>query len=80
MNRRWYNGFRDHRLFERLTTCFWALGVDKIHAHYDSYKSGIVDGAWNVGAGGEASKEFSEEVLAVSAHAEEVVAFVERNV
>lgn len=64
MNRLWYNSFRDHRLFESLTTCFWALGVDKIHEHYDGYRYAIEDITCDVGAGGEACKEFREEVLA----------------
>lgn len=73
MNRLWYNVFRDHRLFERLTTCFWALGVDEIHEHYDGYKYTIEDVTWNVGAGGEAFKGFSEQVLAILEPAEKLI-------
>ncbi|MCJ1279935.1 hypothetical protein MMC21_007760 [Puttea exsequens] len=65
MNRLWYNAFRDHSLFERLTTCFWALGFDEIHEHYEGYKYSIEDVTWNVGSGGEGFKEFSEKVLGI---------------
>ena len=73
MNRFWYNSFRDHRLFERLATCFWALGVDQIHEHYDDYKYAIEDVAWNVGSGGEAFKEFSEKVLGILEPADSLI-------
>lgn len=73
MNRLWYNAFRDHRLFERLTTCFWTLGFDEIHEHYDGYKYTIEDVTWNVGSGGEAFKVFSEKVLGILEPADELV-------
>ena len=65
MNGLWYNSFRDHRLFERLTTCFWALAFEEIHEHYQGYKYSIEDTTWNVGSGGDEFKEFSEKVLAI---------------
>ena len=65
LNRLWYNAFRDHRLFERMTTCFWTLGLDEIHEHYDGYKYSIEDITWNVGAGLEVFKDYSEKVLGI---------------
>ena len=65
LNRLWYNAFRDHRLFERLSTCFWALGFDEIHQQYNEYKYSIEDITWNVGAGLEVFKDFSEKVLRI---------------
>ncbi|MCJ1384755.1 hypothetical protein MMC17_007873 [Xylographa soralifera] len=73
MNRLWYNSFRDHRLFEKLTTCFWALAFDEIHEHYEGYKYTIEDTTWNVGSGSEAFKEFSEAVLAILESADELI-------
>ncbi len=73
MNRLWYNSFRDHRLFERLTTCFWALAFDEIHEHYEGYKYSIEDVTWNVGAGGEGFKEFSEKVHGILEPADELI-------
>lgn len=73
MNRLWYNSFRDHRLFERLATCFWVLGCDKIHEHYEGYKYSIEDVTWLVGSGGEEFKEFSEEVLSILEPAAELL-------
>ncbi|MCJ1340954.1 hypothetical protein MMC09_006250 [Bachmanniomyces sp. S44760] len=77
MNRLWYNSFRDHDLFERLATCFWVLGIDEINEHYDEYNHSIEDVAWNVGAGGEGFKKFSEKVLAILEPADDLVPSVE---
>lgn len=73
MNRFWYNAFRDHRLFEKLTTCFWVLGFDEIHEHYDGYKYCIEDVTWNVGSGSGGFKEFSEKVLGILEPADELI-------
>ena len=72
MNRLWYNSFRDHRLFERLTTCFWALALEEVDEHYEGYKYSIEDITWNVGSGGDAFKEFSEKVLDILEPADEL--------
>ncbi|MCJ1317728.1 hypothetical protein MMC15_003055 [Xylographa vitiligo] len=73
MNRLWYNSFRDHRLFEKLTTCYWALSFDEIHEHYEGYKYTIEDTTWNVGSGSEAFKDFAEAVLAILEPADELI-------
>jgi len=73
MNRYWYNAFRDQRLFERLATYFWVLGVDEIHDHYEEYKFTIEDVTWNVGSGTEGFKEFSEKVLSILEPADSLI-------
>ncbi|MCJ1418649.1 hypothetical protein MMC32_004997 [Xylographa parallela] len=73
MNRFWYNSFRDHKLFQKLTTCFWVLGFDELHEHYEEYKYTLEDVTWNVGSGTEAFREFSEAVLAILEPADELI-------
>jgi len=62
MNRFWYTMFRDHRLFEALLRCYWALGVDEIDARY---LGGFTqeDLKWLVGAGGDDFQHFANKVL-----------------
>jgi hypothetical protein len=50
MNNFWYTTFRDHRLFDALTKCFWACGVDTIDTHYKN-NFDESDLRWLVGAG-----------------------------
>ena len=73
LNRFWYNSFRDPRLFERLTMCFWALGVGEINDQYEVNKFSVEDITWNVGAGLDVFKDFSEKVLKILEPAESLV-------
>jgi hypothetical protein len=66
MNRYWYNMFRDHRLFQDLIVCYWALGVDVLGIHYDM-NFAEKDLRWVVGAGEDAFQEFAQKVLKVLA-------------
>ncbi len=66
MNRMWYNMFRDHRLFEALVRCYWALGVGDIEAGYGE-KFILEDLKWLVGAGGDDFQQFCGKVLAIMA-------------
>jgi hypothetical protein len=70
MNRMWYNMFRDHRLFEALVRCYWALGVENIETGYvDEFTA--MDLKWLVGAGGDDFQQFCGDVLAIMAPSDE---------
>lgn len=73
MNRLWYNSFRDHRLFESLTTCFWALSFEEVDGHYEGKKYSIEDATWNLGSGNDDFKEFVEKVLGILEPADELI-------
>jgi hypothetical protein len=64
LNRMWYNVFRDHRLFEAVERCIWALGVENIKTHYDAGYTRDEE-MWLVGAGGDDFQDFCTRVLSV---------------
>ncbi|KAL8932859.1 MAG: hypothetical protein Q9211_006087 [Gyalolechia sp. 1 TL-2023] len=73
MNRYWYNSFRDHRLFEGLTACYWTLAIDEVDGHYEDAAYSMDDTKWNVGSGGDEFNEFAEKVLGILEPADELI-------
>ncbi|KAL8826287.1 MAG: hypothetical protein Q9170_007459 [Blastenia crenularia] len=73
LNRLWYNSFRDHRLFDRLTACFWALSVGEVDEHYEQTAYSTEDTMWNVGTGREEFQEYCEQILAILEPAHELM-------
>ena len=67
MNTLWYNMFRDRRLFENLSLCFWALGLEHIDTHYASRKIQFTPKhtQWVLGAGSDVFKDFCNDVLSI---------------
>ncbi|KAI9710247.1 MAG: hypothetical protein M1820_002740 [Bogoriella megaspora] len=66
MNRFWYNAFRDHRLFNAMLVCHWALVIDDLNG--DRYKGKRFtenDSRWLIGAGVERYQDFMIKVLAI---------------
>jgi hypothetical protein len=67
MNHYWYDMFRDHRLFEVLIVCYWALAaIGDIDQQYDN-EFDEEDLKWLFGAGGDEFQRFCEKVLEIVA-------------